>query len=446
MKNKLKEPLAILGFGTEGQTAVHFLQSQGIQDITICDEKTDLPLPPGIKGQLGKTAFQDLSSFETIIRSPGIRWALPGVQRAVALGKHVTSLTKLTLEFASDRVTAITGTNGKTTTTAMCEQILMAHYGNRLIVGGNDRRPILLEALEHPDQPILIEASSFQFMDLTTSPYIAAILNITPNHLDWHATMEEYIGAKANMLRHQQKSDWAVLNANNENTAKLATATRGQVFWIGQKKGDHWAIWNEGYLQVCFDGKTENILHYDQLEVRTHPDNPLFVAAIGKLHFVPISTIEEQMKLFKGVTDRLEYVRTLNDIHFYNDSSSTSPESAMVAIDQFVPHRLILLLGGSSKKADFTYLAKKMTEKKVRAYLYGHEGQRIKEALLAAGGESLILDYDQSKDFEKIIHSVFKMAKPEDSIVLSPACASFDMFKNSKERGRLFKEMVKDLT
>ena len=442
MKNILKEPVAILGFGTEGQEAYKFLKKQGINDITVCDEKEDAQVPEGVKKHLGEFAFNDLSGYQTIIRSPGVRYDLIPLQLAKDAGSNITSMTKLTLELAYDRITAITGTNGKTTTTAMCEQILRAHYGDKLIVGGNDRKPILQEAIDGPERPILIESSSFQFADLTTSPYIAAVLNITPNHLDWHKNLEDYINAKTNILRHQKITDWAVLNANNENSAKLAHSTPAQQFWIGQQTGDNWAVWEDGYLRLSFGGEVENIVHYDQLIVKTHPDNILFVAAIAKLHYVPASTIEEQMKLFKGVEDRLEFVRTLKDVHFYNDSSSTSPESVLVALDQFVPSKLILLLGGSSKKADFSFLAAEMVKFRVRAYLYGKEGQVIKEALLAAGGENLILDYDTSGDFKKIIKSAFKMAKPEDSIVLSPACASFDMFKNSKERGKLFKQIV----
>ncbi len=446
MKDKLKTPIAILGFGTEGQAALAFLESQGIKDITICDQEEDVDIPSGYKKKLGKNAFDDLSDFQTIVRSPGVRYDLPGIRQAHEMGALITSMTKLTLERAADRITAITGSNGKTTTTALCEQILFAHYGDRLIAGGNDKQPVLRQALEYPDQPILIEASSFQFEDLEHSPYIAAILNITPNHLDWHDTLEAYTAAKANILRHQQSSDWAVLNALDENVRKLAVSTPAQPFWINEKKGKNWAVWEDGYLKLSFDGKLENILHFDQLPVKTHPDNLLFAAAIAKLHFVPLTTIEEQVKLFKGVEHRLEFVRTLKDIHFYNDSSSTSPESAMAAIDQFLPKKLILLLGGSSKKADFTYLAEKIKEASVRVYLYGEEGQRIKEALLSAAGENLILDYNQSGDFKKIIQSVYEFARPEDSIVLSPACASFDMFKNAKDRGRQFKEMVQHLS
>ncbi len=445
MNLNLESPVAILGFGTEGQDALRFLQGQGIKDITVCDQKTDLKVPDGVKTRLGKGSFEDLSDFRTIIRSPGVRLSDPQVQEAIDSGSFVTSMTKLTLDVAGDRVTAITGTNGKTTTVALAGQILAAHYGGKFIMGGNGKKPVLQEALDHPTWPILIEASSFQFHDAKKSPYIAAVTNITPDHQNWHVSMEEYIEAKKNILRHQAKSDWAILNANNENSAKLSSATPAQLFWVGQRRGPNWVVWEEGHLLLTFDGKTEMVIHKDQLNYKTHPENTLFAVVIAQLHFVPVSTMIEQMKLFRGVEQRLQFVRTFRDVHFYNDSSATTPEAAEMAIGQFDPKKLILLMGGSSKNADFSFLAQQIVEKGVRVYLYGQEGKRIQEAILGAGGQRQILAYDQSNDFKKIIESAFKLAKPEDSISLSPACASFDMFKNSKERGYQFGQIVNQL-
>lgn len=431
---QLQEPIAILGFGTEGQYALEFLRKQGYKNITVCDEKES------------PTAFDDLTRFATIIRSPGVLIHKPQIQKAIDAGVTLTSLTKLTLQVAADRLTAITGSNGKTTTTALTAAILTAHYGSHLIVGGNDKTPILQEALDRPKDPIVMEVSSFQFIDLDRSPYIAALLNITPNHMDWHKTMDEYIHAKANLLKFQSEDDWAVLNALDENVLKAAHVSKAQPFWIGQKKGPHWAMWDRGHLLLTFDGDTRVLLHQEDLRVKTHPDNLLFAAAIGVIHMVPESTIIEQMKLFTGVEHRLEYIRTLRDIHFYNDSSCTTPESAEVALTQFPPNRLILMLGGSSKKSDFSYLAERITDLGVRVYLYGAEGESIRHAVEEAGGEGLILAQNTSGDFRQIVQDVYQKAKPEDSIVLSPACASFDMFKNAKERGKLFKQYVMELS
>ncbi|QQR83542.1 hypothetical protein IPJ72_07220 [Candidatus Peregrinibacteria bacterium] len=218
--------------------------------------------------------------------------------------------------------------------------------------------------------------------------------------------------------------------------------SNAQHFWIGQARGEHYAIWENEHLILCFEGTKEVVCHRDQLTVKTHPDNILFAVAIAKLHYVPMSTLVEQLQAFKGVEHRLEYVRTVGDVHFYNDSSSTSPDSALTAIDQFVPDRLILMLGGSSKNADFDTLADVIVKKHVRVVLYGAEGQPIKERLLAHEGAALILEHFKDGNFEGIVRQTFELAKPEDNVVMSPACASFDLFKNAKERGKEFKRVV----
>ncbi len=411
MEIKIATPVAILGFGVEGQYALEFLKERGITDVTVLDEKKD------------PNAFADLSRFKTLIRSPGVRYKHPEVQKALASGAHLTSLTKLTFTAARDRLTAITGSNGKTTTTAITAAVLRQKYGDRLIVGGNDGQPVLCEVLARPNDPVLLEVSSFQLMDCETSPHIGAITNITPNHFDWHEDMAEYAGAKGNLWKHQKKSDWFVANAADSLVVKMAQQMPGQIVWINQKSNDTWA----------------------NLPIKTHPDNSKIAAAIGRIHGVPEAQIAEALHNFKGVSQRLEFVREVNGIRFYNDSSCTTPASVEVVLQNFPAQKLIILLGGSSKNADFGPLAESLTQKGVRTYIYGVEGPRIAQALKAAGGQSLILSHNTSKNFEAIIHDVHQKARPGDILVLSPACASFDMFKNSKERGRLFDEIVKKL-
>ncbi len=448
MNIDIRQPVAILGFGVEGRSALAYLEKQGVTDVTICDENTSssegAQAPPD-KGAGGfprlRNNFNNLSDFQTIIRSPGVHYDRPEIKEARNNGATVTSMTELALEIAKDRITAISGSNGKTTTTALLGEILKKHYSDKVIVGGNDRKPVVQEVIDNPDWPIVMEVSSFQFADIETSPHISAILNITPNHLDWHEDLADYIHAKNNLIKHQTKNDWAVLNANNEDSAKMANGTPGQIFWVGENKGENWAIW-EGD-QLIINGET--ITSRDQIKLKTHPDNLLFSATIAKLHNVPNQTIADVMKEFGSVEHRLKFVKTVNDIHFYNDSSCTTPESAEVAIDQFPEGQLILLLGGSSKNADFSFIASKIKNHNVRAYLYGKEGAKIKQAIEEAKGQDLIINYNQSGNFEEIVKDAFAKANPEDNIVLSPACASFDMFKNSKNRGNQFKEIVNEL-
>lgn len=440
MNLDIKPPIAILGYGVEGKAAFSFLQNKGIKNITVFDEsmKEDMNRGGDI---MFKNKLNNLSSFNTIIRSPGVYYKRLEIQKARDAGVNITSMTELTLEIASKRITAITGSNGKTTTTGLVEEILQRHYKGRLIIGGNDKFPVLKKALDNKDWPIVMEVSSFQFADLQISPHISAVLNITPNHLDWHENLDDYINAKENLIKHQTKNDWAVLNANNEGSAKMGENASSNIFWIGEKRGENWAMWQGDTLGV--NGKA--IINKNELKVKTHTDNIAFAAAIATIHGVEKTVITEAIKNFTGIAHRIEFVRKLNGINFYNDSSCTTPESAEVAIEQFEDGKLIIMLGGSTKHSNFAFLASKIKHHNVRVYLYGEEGVIIKKTIEEAKASDQIVAYNHNSDFEAVIKDVISHAKQGDNIVLSPACASFDMFKNSKNRGLKFKEIVNSL-
>jgi len=445
MKSTIKAPIAILGYGVEGKSAYSYLKQLGTSEITICDQNENTRIPKGVKSILGPKAFDNLKTFKTIFRSPGVHYNLPGIQTARDTGANVTSLTELTLEHARDRITAITGTNGKTSVVGMLEVILKAHYKDGVIVGGNDREPVLQQAIDNNDLPILMEISSFQFADIEISPRIAVVLNISPNHLDWHENMEDYIHAKTNLIAHQNENDWCVLNSDDQNSAKLSRSAPGRQLWIGKQEGANWVIWADDHLIAQLDGKKMTILNKQDLKIKTHPDNILFTVAVSLLHKADPELIEETLIEFEGVENRLEFVGDINGIAFYNDSACTTPESAWVAIQQFPEGKVILLLGGSSKKADFSFLAHHIAETRTRVYLYGEEADRIRNALKEEGCADLILNAETPDSFIEIINETYQKANSRDYIVLSPACASFDMFKNSKDRGKQFKDIVKSL-
>jgi len=445
MNIQIKSPIAILGYGVEGKAAIKFLKTQGISDITVCDENENMEIPKNLKSKLGSDAFKNLTGFETIMRSPGVRYNLPGIMDAKDAGITVTSTTDLTLKQAWERLTAITGSSGKTTTVGMLEQILKKHYKDKIIIGGNDRSPILQEVMQNTNEPILMEVSSFQFADINKSPHIAAIINITPNHLDWHEDLADYIHAKNNLIAHQTPNDWAILNANNEDSAKLAESAPSNIFWIGKKTGKAWAIWEGDTLVAQFGAQPIEILKRSDLTIKTHPDNILCAVAISLIHEVSTKTIKTELANFKGVKHRLEFVKEIDDVKFYNDSACTTPESSILSITQFPKGKLILLLGGSTKNAEFSFMAHHIVESKTRVMLYGVEGTRIKEAIKAEGGSNLIIDLDETNNFKAIILKAKITAHPGDNVVLSPACASFDMFRNAKYRGKEFKEIVRNL-
>jgi len=432
---QITPPVAILGFGVEGKAALKFLEWQCIKDVTICDEKLESVDHPNFQNN-----FDDLTKFKTIIRSPGVKYDLPNIQEARDAGVFVTSNTDLTMAVAADRTTAITGSNGKTTTTALLAEILKDYYDNKILVGGNDGKPVLERAIK-TDYPILLEVSSFQFADIQKSPHISAVLNITPNHLDWHKTLEDYINSKKNLIAHQKETDWAVLNANDEDSRKLAEKAKGNVFWVGEKKGGNWANWIDDELVV----NGEKIITKDEIKLKTHPDNIAFAAAIASIHEVPNETIAKHITSFTGVDHRIEFVREIDGVKIFDDSSCTTPESAEMALNQFEEGKVVILLGGSGKNAEFGFLASKLNQKKARAYLYGKEGVRIKRAMEEAGCNDQLIEYNESGDFKEIIQKALSHCQPGDNLLLSPACASFDMFANWKEKGKKFKEIVKSL-
>ncbi len=446
----IKEPIAILGFGVEGQAALEFLKREGFLDITLCDENVHHPLKDDLRFEeyswiLGKTAFMDLSSFKTVFRSPGVKYDLKSIVEAKDLGINVTSMTEMTLEEAKNRITGVTGSNGKTTTTRLTEAILRQKYGEALIVGGNDGVPVLQRAKDQPKDPILLEVSSFQFADLKNSPHIAAILNITPNHLDWHEDLADYIHAKSNVIQHQNKDDWAILNASNENTAKLVTKAPAQIFWLNKEQGDNWAVWKMGSLKVSINGKVETILDRTDFSLKTHPDNILCAVVIGLLHGLDKEMVLKGIQSFKGVPHRMEYLGEKKGVHIYNDSACTTPESTQVAIGQFEDKTLVMLLGGRPKETSFDYLVDDLIKHKVRVGLYGEQGPVIQKLMEEKGAGDLILFLDEDGHFGQMVEKAFHLCQSGDSLVLSPACTSFDMFKNAKERGKEFARTINQL-
>lgn len=441
----LNPPFAVLGYGVEGQYAVEFLMNHNLGPITVFDQRSLADLPEGMHFKRVEKDWGDLTQFGTIFRSPGVHYHLPEIQEARELGIQITSLTELTFEYARNHTTAITGSNGKTTTTNLTAHLLKQKYGDRMILGGNDHVPVLQQVLNKPIEPVLMEVSSFQFADLKISPHIAAILNITPNHLDWHTDLLDYVNAKRNLMLHQKANDWVVLNANDENLVKFGAKAKGEVVWVGEKKGDHWALWESEQLNIHLNEQDFQVIHRSDIPLKTHNDNIAFVSALALIHGLTVDQIREGLKSFKGTEHRLEYLEEKEGVKFYNDSACTTPESTQVALKQFEAGKLILLLGGSSKNSEFDYLALDIKKHGARVLLYGQEAKRIEEALIDQGAEELILNTDYKMDFELIVKKAFELAQAGDSIVLSPACASFDMFKNSKKRGLIFKEIVRKI-
>ncbi|MGB9911168.1 MAG: UDP-N-acetylmuramoyl-L-alanine--D-glutamate ligase [Microgenomates group bacterium] len=447
MINFQGKKIAILGLGIEGEDVCQFLLNQGIKEITVFDQKNDQEIKEKIKKLKIKNYFlgenylkKGLMDFDIIFRSPGFRPSLPEIEEAKKAGKIITSATKLFFDLCPGKIIGVTGTKGKGTTSTLIYEILKKD-GKKVYLGGNIGEPVL-KILPYLDKKswVVLELSSFQLIDLEKSPHIAVVLFIAPEHLDYHSSFEEYLLAKSNIVRHQTKQDFAVINADNQNSCSLAKLTSGQVFYFSrQKKVKGAYIKNKKiYLFEKLIGSTEKL----QLLGEHNWENVCAAITAGYLAGVNFKSFSAVFG-FKGLEHRLEFVREINGVKFYNDSFSTTPETTIAAIKAF-KSPIILILGGSEKGSDYSQLGKEVANSLVKTViLVGLTALKIKKALLKGGFKGKIIF--RPKTMKEIVNLAFKEAKKGDIILLSPACASFDMFKNYKDRGWQFKNYVSTL-
>lgn len=414
--------------------------------------------------QCAVTVGKTLEGVEFLFRSPGFRLTHPLILQAKERGIPITSSTRYFLEHCGAKTIGITGSNGKTTCSTLIARFLAAEYPGRVHEGGNDRVPRLdllegvcggrgvgnldgINSVERGLKPtankgtsslaadfnprsaefipqssqenfVVLELSSFQLIDCPVSPHVAVILNCTPNHLDWHADMAEYAEAKRQIVAHQEEGDIAILNPDDPIIRTFAEGLRSTVRWFDED------------------------VPLDDVLCKSHPTTIRAAVTAARSLGVSAMNIQKVLREFPGVPQRLEFIRELHGVQFFNDSSCTTPESAITACQAFPMGKIVLLLGGRDKNMDFTRLYEVIKERKVRVVPYGEMAPRFAQALPR---KSQILN-PQSQDFAATIRLAQKSAVSGDNVVLSPACASFDMFQNAKERGRIFEESVRALS
>ncbi len=394
--------VAILGWGIDNQDVEPWLRQQGAE-ITILDEKKD-----------GKP-FGDLTGYDVLVRSPGVYRYRPEFE-----GLSVMSKTKIFFDICPGSIIGVTGTKGKGTTTTLIYEMLKA-AGKRVFIGGNIGQGVF-EYLPRLDENswVVLELSSFQLTDLHKSPHIAVVLMTTSEHQDWHRSVAEYIEAKSSITRFQSKKDWTIANKDYPNTVKIAEQGKGQKVWVS---GKDWV----GEMRLRGEHNRENMAA---------------AAAAAKTLDIRDEIIEKVAREFKGLEHRLEEVATIGGVTYYDDSFSTVPETTIAAIKAFT-EPLVVIAGGSEKGSDFTELGKVVSEAiNVKAVvLVGLMAERIGEVI--KNKEIKILR--GTKNMTEIMEQVQSVARSGDVVILSPAAASFDMFKNYKDRGDQFKAAVKSL-
>lgn len=438
----------VVGLGKSGVASALFLKSRGAR-VTVSDSKPEtelrneilLLLEHGITVETGGHGERTFREQDLIVVSPGVPIDAPQLLQARNLGAPLIGEIELASQFLSGPIVAITGANGKTTTTSLAGEIIAAGKFSTM-VGGNIGTP----AISFVDQAgpktwIVLEVSSFQLETiLEFRPKIAVILNITPDHLDRHKTFANYVNAKARVFENQSVDDFTVLNADDPTTAALSNRTRAQLFWFSRKKEVERGAFVRGNHIYFRDGRSErDIMPRAEVPLRGahNLENVLAGISIGMLVGCQPAEVREAVRSFKAVEHRLEFVARIAEVDYYNDSKATNVDATIKALESF-PANVHLILGGKDKGSDYTALNELLRQRVRRVYTIGAAAAKIESQIQGA-------EIDHAETLENAVRRANESAAPGDVVLLAPACASFDQFQSYEHRGRVFKETVHSL-
>ncbi len=452
IKNK---KVAFIGTGVTNNDTIRLFRKKGI-DVTLCDRKTreqvgvlaDEFESAGVKLSLGENYLDAIYSCDIVFRAPGVYFNIPELKKARDMGIVVTSEMEVFFDLCPCKIYAITGTDGKTTTTTITSEIL-ERSGKKVHKGGNIGRALLpiIEDIADDDVAV-VELSSFQLISMRKSPDRAAITNIYPDHLNVHSSMQEYIDAKKNLVLHQNAFSVTVLNMDNEDTDRLSEFVRGSLYKFSRlgkpERGSY--LDDDGWLCFTDNGVTEKIVHKDEIKIPGLHNVENYLTAISLVHGdAPNEEIAETARTFGGVEHRIEFVRELDGVRYYNDSIATSPISVIAGLNAF-NRRVIMIAGGSDKKLDYNQLAEPINTYVKTLVLLGATADKIETAVKA------YKNYNENEcriirvnTMEEAVEAARNAASGGDIVTLSPASASFDMYKNFEERGRHYKSIVNSL-
>jgi UDP-N-acetylmuramoylalanine--D-glutamate ligase len=447
LKNK---KVLVVGIGRSGVASTFFLQERGAR-VTVSDSKTETQLQceiaalldRGISIETGRHGERTFRDQDLIVVSPGVPSDQPQLQQARSLGIPVIGEVELAFRFLQGKVIAITGSNGKTTTTTLIGEI-MAKSGKKTLVGGNIGTPVIsLVEKSTPESYVVLETSSFQLETIRQfRPWISVVLNITPDHLDRHHTFQAYVDAKARMFENQTSGDFAVLNADDATCVNLKDRVKSPLYWFSRKQKVDTGAFLSGTQIVFRDGGRETpLMERGEIHLKGEHnlENVLAAVCVGMLAGCGPQQIRRAVSEFRGVEHRLEPVSTIHGISFFNDSKATNVDATIKALESF-PGNVHIILGGKDKGSDYSVLNPLLRERVKRAYLIGAAADKIAAQIQGA----VPLTY--SGTLEHAVQQAFEAADEGDIVLLAPACASFDQFENYEQRGHVFKELVHSLT
>ena len=442
--------VAVIGIGVSNTPLLELLLAEGIR-VTACDKRSREQMGEqaehleqlGCELHLGADYLKDLDA-DVIFRTPGLRPDVPEIAACVDRGAVLTSEMEVFFEVCPCTIIAVTGSDGKTTTTTIIAELLKA-AGKRVWVGGNIGHPLLCEAdgMLATDYAVL-ELSSFQLMTMKHSPHIAVVTNLAPNHLDVHRDMAEYVAAKENIFRHQSGEDVAVFNADNDITAEQSRRAPGRARLFSRQDEVADGVFLRGEDIVCRSGGHERVvMTTGDIKIPGVHNVENYMAAIAAVDgLVPDEVIRRFAREFGGVEHRIELVRTYRGVRYYNDSIASSPSRTIAGLRSF-HEKVILIAGGYDKHIPFDVLGPEIVEHVKLLVLCGATADKIRAAVENAPG------YEPGKPeirdvtpFTAAVEAARDRAQPGDVVTLSPACAAFDQFKNFAERGKFFKSIV----
>ncbi len=445
----------VVGLGKSGVASALFLKAHGAR-VTVSDSKSEeqfgdeipMLLDHGIAVETGRHGERTFQGQDLIVVSPGVPVDAPPLVQARALGETVIGEIELAARFLPGPIVAITGSNGKTTTTTLAGEIVAAG-GHSTVVGGNIGTPAISLVEGASEKTIaVLEVSSFQLETIETfRPKIAVVLNVTPDHLDRHRTFEAYVDAKARIFENQRANDFAVLNADDLTCESLASRTHAQVFWFSRAKEvkqGAYARYGRILFRDASSGQTSGqreIMLVSEIPLKGahNVENVLAAVCVGSLMGCSPEAIRQTIRNFKAVEHRLEYVATIRGVEYYNDSKATNVDATIKAIESF-PANIHLILGGKDKGSDYSVLNDLLRQRVKRVYTIGAAAAKIESQI--QGATAIV----HAETLETAVKRAAVDAQAGDTVLLAPACASFDQFKNYEQRGKIFKEVVRELS
>jgi len=444
--------VAVVGVGISNTPLTDALLSAGIS-ITVHDIRPRSELGEaasrferqGASLRLGERYLEDLDA-DVIFRTPGFMPSDPALRAAVGRGAALTSEMEAFLEVCPCRVIGVTGSDGKTTTTSIIGELLR-NEGQTVHIGGNIGAPLLCKADEmHPEDIAVLELSSFQLMTMRKCPGIAVVTNLAPNHLDKHKDMDEYVAAKRNIFINQQSSDSAVFNFDNDITREFAAAAPGRALFFSRRERVRDGVYLEGgTIYEAVEGTRGAIMQIGGILLPGLHNAENYMAAFAAVRgLVSRATMLETAGTFKGVRHRIELVRELRGVRYYNDSIASSPSRTIAGLRAF-NEKVILIAGGKGKGVAFDELGAEIAARVKKLVLTGLTAGQIRDAVENAEGYSGEPEILMRDDFKQAVLAAAASAREGDVVLLSPACTSFDRFRNFEERGNVFREIVEGI-